>query len=168
MFAVLGIDPGSEPGLALLTVEPSPTPVLTRRFHFPKPPLGQLPSPTELVACLLVDAERAGVQVAKAVIEDQYLDKNPDTLKKLARNAGRWEEACVANGLPVEYLPAVTWQAKELGGGRGKGREQIKRLAVAKAKSLGVDGDEHTADATLISRCAAIMMYYRSGRRPGR
>lgn len=157
--AVLAIDPGAVSGWALLTVGPSPQPVLTGTLHVTKPAKHQPETPSALVRLVAEEAAVRCITIVRAVIEDQYLDKNPDTLKKLARSAGRWEEALVAAGLPVEYLAASAWQSRELGM-RGARREVLRRAADAKAFGMWqLEGPEHLIDAALIARCVAVTMY---------
>lgn len=143
----------------MLGLGPSPAPVMTGVLHVAKPGRHEFPSPSALVRSLCEAAAERSIVLVRAGIEDQYLGKNVDTLKKLARNAGRWEEALVAAGIQVEYVPASTWQSKELGL-RGAGREVLRRAADAKAFGLWqLEGPEHLIDAALIARYIAVTMY---------
>jgi len=158
---ILAIDPGAVSGWAIVSVGPSPEHVRSGTFHFTKSPKGQPVSPTELVTYLCAEANRDGHTILRAAIEDQYLDKNVNTLKKLARNGGRWEEACEAAGIPVEYVAASTWQSRELCMPGAK-RDVLRRAADAKAFGIWqLEGPEHRIDAALIGRYVAVTMYRR-------
>lgn len=162
MEAILAIDPGATSGWAVVLVGSSPKLVWSGTFHFCTTPKGQPVSPTELVTYLSREARAHGYPIQRAAIEDQYLDKNPNTLKKLARSAGRWEEACAVAQVPCEYVAASTWQSRELGL-RGARRDALRRAADAKAYGLwSLEGTEHQIDAALIGRCVAVTVYHRT------
>jgi len=165
METVLAIDPGAVSGWALLTVGPSPEPILRGIFRFTKPPKGQHDSPSALVRSLLEEAAVRCMHIDRCVIEDQYLGENPDSMKKLARNAGRWEEAARVAGLRVEYVFPSTWQSAELGM-RGATSDVLRRAADAKAFGLWkLEAPEHVIDACFIGRFVAVKMDFRARRR---
>ena len=106
--------------------------------------------------------ECKGESIAVA-IEGQYLGINPDSLIKLCRKAGRWEEAADNCGLPWEYVNPSTWITAELG--RGLRSDQIEKLAPQKVYALyarqigGRKISEHECCAVLIGRYVAIREY---------
>jgi Holliday junction resolvasome RuvABC endonuclease subunit len=160
MKAVLAIDPGETSGLAVVTVEAAPylRMVITRAADV------QLPM-TDIAQILQsegaqYEGRRANgfPDIESAVIEDQFLGINPDSLKKLTRNSGRWEEACIANGLDVRFVMPSVWQTAELGKGK---RDQLKKMAVEKCRGLwGVELESDAADAALLGRYVALEMFY--------
>ena len=97
-------------------------------------------------------------RVVRGVIEDQYLGKNPDSMKKASRAAGRWEEACVENGLLVSWVHASDWQSHVLGVRKGK-RDQLKKVAQTIARSeTKVSLTQDESDAYLLGRFSATLL----------
>jgi len=168
MEVVIGIDPGATSGWAGVTVEHNPTLLLFDAMAMPKPGTSKdiaFNTPSAIAGRLIDDFRRLGHTVVAAAIEDQYLSKNPDSMKKLARNAGRWEEAWRRLGIPVEWVNAQVWQSAELGTSRIDSAEVKRRCAM---KVLGLwrkKVGKHSADAALIARYYAIRMAYRQMRR---
>lgn len=105
------------------------------------------PNPSALVRNLAAE-----FSIREAVIEDQYLSKNPDSLKKLSWNVGRWQEACASAGVSYTMLAAKTWQTVILGSTRMK-REQIKMVSAQVARAeTGQSLSEDVSDAYCIGR----------------
>jgi hypothetical protein len=105
------------------------------------------------------------VRLVGAYIEDQYLKKaNPDTLKKLGRAGGRWEEACVSAGLEVTYVHASVWQQAVLRGAMTRNRamsDERKRASVGVVRGrYGVDMQDDEADATMLATWAAELLWF--------
>lgn len=149
MKAVLSIDPGEMSGLAVVTAEAAPK---LLKCICAMPHKERAPFVDGFIGNFLEE------ELSVAVIEDQYLGVNPDSMKKLARNSGRWQEACIANGLEVRFVMPSVWQSSELG--RGK-REQLKKMAVEKCRGLWkVDLESDAADAALLGRYVALKMFY--------
>lgn len=164
MDVVIGIDPGATSGWAALTVDPNPDLILFDSIAWPKPGTKKdLPANTP---CAIVDAlvdtlSRFGHTIIGAAIEDQYLSRNPDSMKKLARNGGRWEEACRRIGIPVEWINTQKWQSAELGTARIDS-DEVKRRCSMKTRGLwNRKVGKHAADAALIGRYYAIRLAYR-------
>jgi hypothetical protein len=146
---IIGIDPGTTSGLALVEVARKPVLVWAwaRKNAHPTSEIRRLPAGT------------------KAVMEDQYIDvtkRGGSSVISLARWAGRWLEALDVLGIPVELVAASTWQAAMLRGMRaGRDRAAVKRAAVEVCKlRWGVKLTQDAADAALIAawgaeRCAA-------------
>jgi hypothetical protein len=85
-------------------------------------------------------------------------------MKKLSRNAGRWEEAWRRLGFPVFWINAQVWQSAELGTSRIDSDEVKRRCGM---KVLGLwrkKVGKHSADAALIARYHAIRLAYRQMR----
>jgi Holliday junction resolvasome RuvABC endonuclease subunit len=162
METVIGIDPGATSGWAVLTVELSPKLLISDMMTWPKKGTKKdVPAntPSGIVACIIDVMRRFGHTVAGAAIEDQYLARNPDSMKKLARNGGRWEEACRCAGIPVEWVNTAVWQSKELGTSKITSAE-VKRRCIVKAKGLwGQKLNEHESDAAMIGRYFAIRYF---------
>ena len=99
-------------------------------------------------------------------IEGQYLDegdrRNVDSLIKLARKAGRWEEAACAHGLTYEYIQPSVWITAELG--KHLRSPQVAVMAKQKCEALyRVKGlSEHEYCAILIGRYVAIREWRKS------
>lgn len=164
--ALLSIDSAKHSGWAVVTIEAQPRLLLWDEFTFPgKRKKVSANTATSVVKAVTVAiSERTEFDLALAVIEDQYLDqgvkRNVDTLKKMARTSGRWEEACLAHGIPVAFLLATTWQSAELGL-RKASREMLKAVAISKASAIfgeKLPGD--AADAALMGRYAAIEFFW--------
>lgn len=164
MDIVIGIDPGATCGWAGVTVETNPNLVLFDSVTLPK--MGtkkDIPAntPSAVAEALIATLGRFDQTVEVVAIEDQYLSVNPDSMKKLARSAGRWEEAWRRLGVRVEWVNAQVWQSAELGTSRINS-EEVKRRC--KMKVLGMwkkEVPEHAADAALIARYTAIRLAYR-------
>ena len=167
MEIVIGIDPGATSGWAGVTVDHNPSLLLFDAIEWPKPGTTKdLPpnTPSAIAECIVESLRRLGHTVIVAAIEDQYLSKNPDSMKKLARNAGRWEEAWRRIGIPVEWVNTQVWQSAELGTSRIDSAEVKRRC---KMKVLGMWRKKvvnHAADAALIARYVAIRIAFRQMR----
>lgn len=137
--------------------------------------------------CIQHAVREAGERCAKRIvvaIEDQFLSMhlkgkgktnaglNPDTLKKLARAAARWEVlAQLAQTLEgdlvidVEYVPASTWQNSVIGKGAAfMKREELKLASkniVRAAFRKVVDHD--TADAICLGIYVASRERFNAG-----
>jgi hypothetical protein len=89
-------------------------------------------------------------------IEGQYLDegnrRNVDSLIKLARKAGRWEEAACAHGLTYEYIQPSVWITAELG--KGLRSDQVAKMAKQKCQAL-----YRVKDLSEHEYCAILMAY---------
>ena len=117
-------------------------------------------TPTAIIETLITMASRLGHTIVGAAIEDQYLSVNPDSMKKLSRNGGRWEEAFRSKGIPVVWVNTQTWQTRELGTCRIASKE-VKRRCMAKARGLwnkNLKSDE--ADAAIIGRFYAVRLAF--------
>lgn len=138
---VLTIDPGQRSGISIVTWGFNPALLFHAAYDFKK----QTETPSSLIS-RLVEAHNVGY----AGIEDQYLGKNVDSLKKLSRTSGRWEEACAVQGIEVEFINTKTWESQVLKG-LGKVHDQVKKAAemVAKARS-GISLKTDEADAFCI------------------
>jgi len=157
MDLILSIDPGTTSGWAILTVEAAPKLLTYGAIHFPKPRRGQFKTATEAIE---EATKRAKGSIIQTVIEDQFVSKNMQSALKLARKAGRWEEASEHLGFPVEYVAASSWQSKELSGFK---RKDLKKGAKAKVKGIwNEDVSEHIADAALLGRWFALRMFYKN------
>lgn len=172
--AVLGIDPGVDSGCAIVTV--SLAPILITHCHVDMRSAQSVPSQivrdlmhaTAMSAAFEASMEREEPQrlIELAIIEDQFLGEhaNVQSLKRLTRIAGRWEEACLANGIPVSYVMPSSWQARELGMRGSKLRSGVlKGIARAKMQALWPPNTKkiahHEADAALMARHAAIELF---------
>jgi len=164
MDVIVGIDPGATSGWAVVTVEMNPKLVLSDSIKWPKPGekkynAANIPS---AVAVAITEAmRRFDHDIWSVAIEDQYLSRNPDSMKKLARNGGRWEEAWLRLGCPVEWVNTQKWQSAELGTCRVDSAE-VKRRAEMKVLGLWKQKiSSHAADAALIARFVAIRLAFR-------
>ena len=165
MKYLLAIDPGQVSGWAVLTIEASPKLISTGKVDFTRPLPWDEGDPRIVKSASDVFVRiRVCTQGDTMAIEDQYLDRgakeNVDTLKKLARNAGRWAEAAAHRGMRVRWIPPITWITKELG--KGLRRQQIEILARQKVDTLyGADNrSEHENAAVLIGRYAATEIFW--------
>lgn len=128
MKHLIAIDPGSETSaIVLMTVSRNPKLVYHQIW---KDTMAS--NPTDVIEYILMFFSSLGIQ--HAAIEDQFLGKNPNTLKVLARNGGRWQEACSADKLAVQWVPPRTWQSKVLGSKWGTKREQIEKMMTMVAR----------------------------------
>lgn len=151
MTALLAIDPGATSGLAVLTLEPRPRLLHSETHKFTKAP----ETPSQVVSRLL-----AAHPITSAVVEDQYQEKNVQSLKKLARISGRWEEACKVAGLQVVFIYPSTWQSKVLKGVARKRAELKQAARMVAASEVGRLLPENEADAFLIGRYVAVGVWY--------
>lgn len=163
--SLIAIDPGAKSACALLTVEANPRLVLHNRWNATNPLASQLCTPTDVIRYLVAASQAHRMVVGYAVIEDQYVAKNNFSAISLARNSGRWFEACAQNGLRATFIKPSSWQSAELAHIRGTGkRKSLKAATKAKAKALfGQDLCSDTADAAMLGRYAAIR-FWRSRR----
>ena len=148
MTHVLGIDPGSRSGFAvldphMLLVEYGEVRFDRRRYDCPS---------------VIVKRLVRRYNPTMACVETQYLGANPHSCIALAQNAGRWLEACAAAEIPVVALVAPsTWQSAELGCSSRATTDQRKAISIARCRGLWrVSLSEHCADAALIARWAAV------------
>lgn len=92
-----------------------------------------------------------------ACLEDQYVGENKHSALSLARNAGRWMEACDHAGVPLVLVSASEWQSAELGLRSRASREERKGAAAARCRGLWrVQASEHVCDAALMARWLAV------------
>lgn len=159
--AILSIDPGKTSGLSIVTIKAFPLLLAHRVVRF-----DGMESCSWHVTNMLNQRipEMIDVQVLYAVIEDQYLatgkKKNPNTLKKLSRVAGRWQEGCIFAGLEVRFLYASVWQKAELGMVTAS-RDQRKRASKSKAFGLWkIELTEDESDSAIMGRYAALKQFY--------
>ena len=163
--AVFAVDPGNTSGWAVLNVGPDPTLAYFGGINFTL-------KREQRSACMVL-GEMVHVWRNKGwnfgqfpvlvAIEDQFLKKGPkrnvDTLKKLSRNSGRWQDAACHHGLEVIFVNPSTWITAELG--RGLRSAQVEKLARQKVQTLyghqvGRKLTEHECCAILIGRYQAI------------
>lgn len=160
---VVGIDPGATSGWAVVTVSPGPALVLFDSLAWPKPgERNDTPArtPSAIAESVSETLTQTGHTIVAVAIEDQYLSRNPDSMKKLARNAGRWEESWRRLGFRVEWINTQKWQSAELGTARIDSDEVKRRCA---RKVLGLwrkEVGKHAADAALIARYLAVKIAY--------
>lgn len=130
-------------------------------------------------------ARERGLKRLVVAIEDQFLSMhlkkkqgkkqagiNPDTLKKLARAAARWEVlAQLAQTLEgdlvidVEYVPASTWQNSVIGRGASFMKREDLKLAsknIVRAAFRKIVDDD-TADAICLGIYVASRERYNAG-----
>lgn len=115
--SLLSIDPGNTSGITVIAIGRTP-----RLLHHEVWKSEFVSRPTSVVTRL-----REQHNIVRAAIEDQFLKINVQSLKRLARTSGNWEEACLANRLEVIWVPAKTWQTRVLGHSANK-REQIDKV----------------------------------------
>lgn len=149
---VLSIDPGAHSGIAVVELSRR-----TRLLHFQAVRFRQKegPSPSKIVLEIVDE-----FAPAEAVIEDQYLDKNADSLKKLSWNVGRWQEACAAAHLPWQMIFAKTWQSALFGSRLRRDALKASSVALAKAETKQALSPD-VADAYCIGRYWAVTLFHR-------
>lgn len=151
---VIGIDPGNKTGIAVVTIAGRP-----RLVHSS---VENLSKTSPYIWFDGLDERLTDLKVVCCAIEDQYLDKNIDSLKKLARTSGRWQEAALSHGIKVEFVAATTWQRAVLGRSAKK-RDVLKRSSVAIAEAeTGIKMKSDAADAFCLARYFAVELF-RSG-----
>lgn len=164
MEVIMGIDPGATSGYAALTATVNPKLLLCKHVVWPKPGSKKdLPAntPSAVVEREVEALSRLGHTVIGAAIEDQYLSVNPDSMKKLSRNGGRWEEAFRRLGIPVAWINTQTWQSAELGTCKIDSKE-VKRRCANKVRGLwNIRVNQNAADACIIGRYEAVRAAYR-------
>ncbi len=152
---VLGVDPGSVSGWALLTIEAAPRVVRCGKIEFGKPRRREFRTASQCVAWAC-----SGHAVELVAIEGQYLDRDPKKIAsmiKLCRSAGRWVEAAEEAGLVHWEINPTKWQAAMLGKFK---RDQMKKISRAVcAQRFGVKAPDHISDAVLIGAWAAAELY---------
>ena len=149
---VLGIDPGTKGGLAVL--ESDGTPLLVTPFY---------PEMTEMD---LADAIYVGMLKVSDVIfveKVQYIGKRRDGRKgdggqgafTFGRVSGLISGVILARGIKPRYVQPMTWQGR-LGCATGGN----KNISKAKAIELfpGVKVTHYTADALLIARYGQLLL----------
>lgn len=143
--SILAIDPGSRvSGIIVLSFSVRPKLLANIKYTF----ASITSCPTDLVHNLNLE-----FGIRNAFIEDQFMQKNVDSLKKLSRNAGRWQEACAFCKIPVEWVNAKTWQSKILKKLGGNNRAGLKKAAQFVAQvDTGVKLSSDCADAYCIGK----------------
>lgn len=120
---VLGIDPGNHSGIAVVSIQKRPRLMYHRDWDRTKKGTER---PTHIIKAL---ADEYYIQLA--VIEDQYLDKakkqNVKTMSRLTKTAGNWEEACLSNLIPVDWVYPKEWQSRIIGRIANK-RDQLEQM----------------------------------------
>lgn len=113
---------------------------------------------------------KATAPLALVAIEDCYLEKNVDTLKKLARLTGRWQQEFETRGLSTSLVMADVWQRGILRGLITDGAPRAARKAAAQkwvnwTHKVAVAPDE--ADAICLATWAlrVRLLLSRAGRR---
>ena len=176
--ALFAIDPAARSGYAVLTIERSPRLLYFGVLDFKKSSHTASSLTREVLASC--EAEHPNTLIERGVIEDQFMavrkpkpGARDDKAKviaqsaiKVARKAGRWEEAFSVHGIPFSYVHPQSWQSRELGKGSIKGRDLLKKQSVSKA--CGIFGlrsvSQDAADAILIGRYAAVQAAQKIGR----
>lgn len=156
MNCVLGINPasnGNKGGFGLVTVEHHPMLIDWGDYK-----IGQhhFDCATDLFTDTLTSRLRdPSFDILDVAIENQYAGVNHDSTIKLARGAGRMEEAAAYFGLDVTWVYPKSWQSKELSGCRK--RDELKKASCLKVKlEYGITTQHFAADAILIARYHAI------------
>lgn len=165
---IFAVDPGIVSGWAVMTVEAEPKPQSIKKIDFSKnDEFNRVAMASHAFSYSCTD--RWGMMKNPphiVAIEGQYLDegnrRNVDSLIKLARKAGRWEEAACAHRLTYEYIQPSIWITAELG--KGLRSNQVAKLARQKCEALyRVSGlSEHEYCAILIGRYVAIREWRKS------
>ncbi len=146
MNYLLAIDPGTTSGIVVMTIEKNPKLVYCSEWNAKRDSL----MPSTVVKYL-----KTYWSVSYAAIEDQYLGLNANTLKKLARNGGRWQEACEGEGIPVMFIPPSTWQTAMLGlGPRSKGAQRGKMTMMIARQDTGIKLTADECSAWVIGKYA--------------
>lgn len=161
---IFAVDPGNISGWALMKVEAEPKPLARDKLDFGKKDHFDRIN-VAFRAFSYACEDRWGIMKNPPLvaIEGQYLDegnrRNVDSLIKLARKAGRWEEAACAHGLTYEYIQPSVWITAELG--KGLRSDQVAKMARQKCEALYrvKDLSEHEYCAILIGRYVAIREY---------
>jgi len=161
---IFAVDPGVVSGWAVMTVEAEPLLESHKTINFTKKDeFGRMTACWQAISYSCEDRWGMMKNPPHVAIEGQYLDegnrRNVDSLIKLARKAGRWEEAACAHCLTYEYIQPSVWITAELG--RGLRSDQVAKLARQKCEALyRVSGlSEHEYCAILIGRYVAIREY---------
>ena len=162
---IFAVDPGNVSGWAVMSVEAEPKLKNEGQIDFS--------SNKRKTAKDVIDFRRSEAILddelaicPHVAIEGQYLDegskRNVDSLIKLARKAGRWEEAACAHGLTYEYIQPSVWITAELG--KNLRSSQVAVMAKQKCEALyDVSGlSEHEYCAILLGRYVAIREYRKS------
>ena len=178
---VIGIDPGNDGGIAVLTVGHHPA-----LLYAADAKTGHIAAGPQLViaVCRAVaaaeglapgiydpndDLARAiatregGARPLLAAVEGQFLGINPHSAIELAHSAGQWLEAALNVGILSELVAPSTWQAAELSGGRRWRSAQLEAAARDKVGSLWpklADRAPHVHAAVLIARWAAVRAFW--------
>jgi Holliday junction resolvasome RuvABC endonuclease subunit len=145
---ILAIDPGANSGLAVVRIGPPIKLVAYYHYKFSR----KNRTPSEIVQGIVEQ-----LHPRFAIIEDQFHRRNLNMLKILARNSGRWLEACEAAGLEVRWVNPQTWQSK-IFRGVGRKREQLEAAytALAKSETKVLDLPVDVAAAYCLGRYGAI------------
>lgn len=171
--AIVSIDPGVSSGIAALTVSPAPKLLAYALFNFAKPRRDQALTATRHIWDLFQALRAEGVEIVAAVIEDQYVAKNPASTISLARCSGRWMEAIAScadeqlqRQIPIDFVAASHWQRMEIHGatrGRRQSRTELKRMSrIIVEQAFGVKVPIDAADAILLGRYSATR-FFRKG-----
>jgi Holliday junction resolvasome RuvABC endonuclease subunit len=96
-------------------------------------------------------------------IEDNFLGKNPATLKVMARIVGRWQQAFEPLGVDTDLIEPSRWRSVlrgfiQPGAQRAACKDAAQRFArmVLGAKDLGTDAAEAACLAVFAARRAAF------------
>jgi Holliday junction resolvasome RuvABC endonuclease subunit len=181
---VIGIDPGNDGGIAVLTVAPNPALLYAadaKTGHTAAGPQlvlalcravaaaeGLAPgvySPSDDMARAIATRE-GGARPLLAAVEGQFLGVNPHSAIELAHSAGQWVEAALNVKILAELVAPSTWQAAELSGGRRWKSAQLEAAARDKVGALWpklADRAPHVHAAVLIGRWAAVRAFWGTG-----
>lgn len=178
---VVGVDPGADGGIAVLTVGPSPKLLYAADVKTGHTAAGpqllaavcgavcqiealnpKIYATTDAMARAIV-RRTDGPRPVLFVVEGQFLGVNPHSLIELAHSAGQWIEAALNVGILAEVVNPSTWQAAELSGGRRWKTAQLEAVARDKVGSMWPllrERKPHVHAAVLIARWAAVRAFY--------
>lgn len=151
---LVSVDPGACSGVAVVTISAVPKLLFYREIRSSRK-MDPLPS-----SVIQEIAEQ--YHPSEAVIEDQYLDKNVDSMKKLAWSVGGWQLACRISGIPFSMLFAKCWQTATFGK-KTRTRAELKTASMSLSRAetkqnLSVD----VSDAYCMGRYRAIERHFSS------
>lgn len=174
MQVVIGIDPGRESGIGVVTIEAHPSCLLTAKYRVGNPRKSEPETPTDALNNILTAIGRLGYKVKVAAIEDQYVHKNWRSAISLAQTAGRWQEACCVCSVPVVKVEPAQWQSttvmpfKKAFGMTGKVDSRLaKNLAIRVADTIGAQPgiSQDESEAVCIALDVARREYSRAKRK---
>lgn len=147
---ILAIDPGANSGLAVVSPGPPIKLVAYHHYRFNNRKYSRCPS--EVVRGIVEQ-----FRPSFAIIEEQFHRRNLNTLKVLARNSGRWQEACEAAGLKVEWVNPRTWQSAIFrGAGRTRDQLEIAYTSLARSETRVSDLPVDVAAAYCLGRYGVV------------